>query len=55
MFPFQIGEFARIVKDGQVGKPKRDPYTGELTNQALPMTDVTKDVSETKQLKLHCI
>ncbi|XP_064643755.1 uncharacterized protein LOC135497790 isoform X2 [Lineus longissimus] len=38
-----IGEFARIVKDGQVGKPKRDPYTGELGNQALPMTDVTKD------------
>jgi hypothetical protein len=45
IFPFQIGEMARIVKDGLVGKPIRDPYTGELGHQALPMTDVTKDVS----------
>ncbi|KAK7481062.1 hypothetical protein BaRGS_00027698, partial [Batillaria attramentaria] len=39
------GELAELVRRGQVGKPRRDPITGTLTNQHLPNSDVSKIVS----------
>ena len=44
-FMFQVGELARVINEGRVGRPRRDPYTGQLTDQHLPMTDVTKWVN----------
>ena len=36
---------ASLVKRGMVGNPKRDPYTGLLTNQHRGTCDITKHVS----------
>lgn len=36
------GELADLVRKGQVGKPRRDPITGTLTNQHLGNSDVSK-------------
>ncbi|XP_025083184.1 uncharacterized protein LOC112557500 isoform X3 [Pomacea canaliculata] len=35
-------ELAELVRQGQVGNPKRDPITGALTNQHLGSSDVSK-------------
>lgn len=40
----QDTELAELVRQGQVGNPKRDPITGALTNQHLGSSDVSKTV-----------
>ncbi|XP_050405838.1 uncharacterized protein LOC126821455 isoform X2 [Patella vulgata] len=36
-----VGDVASLIREGQVGKPRRDPITGTLLNQHLPISDVS--------------
>ncbi|XP_046549729.1 uncharacterized protein LOC124259610 [Haliotis rubra] len=46
-----VGELTEIMKEGLVGRPRRDPITGTLLNQHLANSDISKlkmNKSETK-------
>ncbi|XP_074653413.1 uncharacterized protein LOC141907612 isoform X2 [Tubulanus polymorphus] len=46
-----VGELARVLNDGLVGKPKRDPRTGNLLPQHMTATDVTKLRTDERKVK----
>ena len=41
----QGGDLAAVMRQGQVGRPRRDPDTGMLVSQRIMMSDVTRGVS----------
>ena len=48
----QAGDFATEITRGQVGFPRRDPYTGMIQNHHLPSTDVTRERANVYSLKV---
>ena len=48
---FGGGELAQLIKEGQVGRPRRDPKTGLLTNQHLASTNVTREKADVRSYR----
>lgn len=47
------GDLASVMREGKVGRPRRDPETGILSNNALTMSDVTKGKTDVRSQKDH--